>query len=166
MRRDTVSSRGRLTNWPTWTAWFGWEWMGSAVTIPIGSGSPLRRAWTRFLAPELSALCRRVSRIGPDVGRSHRRPPCSALPGLLDLELELGDVSLEIVQPQHQRIDSPWLQLAATLPLVDQEAEISRGVVLSPAHPKQLDLELTLVQCGLGFLAERLQLLVQPVEDG
>src|SRR4051794_38838869 len=108
--------------------------MAFAGTIPTGSGSRLRPGWTRSLAAESLALRRRVTPIGTNVGGCHRRSPRSALPRLRDLDLQSRDVGLEIVQPQQQRIDPPRLQLATPLPLINQETQVSRGVVEPPAH--------------------------------
>jgi hypothetical protein len=87
-------------------------------------------------------------------------------PPLRDLLLQPGDLTLEIVEPQHERVDSARLDRSSPFPPVKDEAQLSRGVVLPPANPKQLDLELALIQSCLGLLPEGLQLLIQAIEKG
>jgi len=83
-----------------------------------------------------------------------------------DLLLQPGDLALEIVEPQQERVDSARLDRSSAFPPVKDEAQLSRGAVLPPTNPKQLDLELALVQSGLGLLPEGLQLLIQAIEQG
>ena len=58
---------------------------------------------------------------------------------------------------------STW---SSAFPPVKDEAQLSRGVVLPAANPEQLDLQLALIQSGLGLLPEGLQLLIQAIEEG
>src|SRR4029079_17247941 len=80
--------------------------------------------------------------------------------------LQPGDIGHEIVQAQEQRVDPARLDFAAALPPVDQEPEIPGGVVPALASAHELDLQLALVESGLGLLAERLELVVEAVEQG
>jgi hypothetical protein len=54
------------------------------------------------------------------------------------------------------------------LPLtpVHKEPKIASGTIQPAPQPKQLNLQLPLIQGGLSLLAERFQLLVQTVEQG
>jgi hypothetical protein len=47
---------------------------------------------------------------------------------------------------------------------VHNQSQVPGGVILPPAQPEQLDLQLPFIQGGLSLLAESLELLVQSVE--
>ena len=59
-----------------------------------------------------------------------------------------------IIEPEQEGIYPARLRLPAPLPAMDQQAQVTRGVVLLAAVTEQLDLQLALVQCGLGLLPE------------
>ena len=95
-----------------------------------------------------------------------RLAPSRPLPaGLGDLPLQPGDLLLQIIQPQQEGVHPARLRLPAPLAAMDQQAQVARGVVLLAAVTQQLDLQLALVERGLGLLAELRELLVQAVEQ-
>src|SRR5712691_3698279 len=96
--------------------------------------------------------------------RGLRRPP-APLTSLGQLLLQASDLASEIIQAHQQAVHPTLIDLTAALPPVDQQAQVPRRVVLLAAETQQLDLKLPIIQRGLRLLAERLELLIQSVEQ-
>jgi hypothetical protein len=82
-----------------------------------------------------------------------------------DVVGEPGDVGLEVVEPQQQRVRPALLDIRPPLPPMHEEPEVAGDRILLSPESEQLDLQLPLIQRRLRPPAERLQLAVQTVND-
>ncbi len=63
-----------------------------------------------------------------------------------DLSLEPGNIRFEIVQPKEEGVEPTLFHLAAPLPSMHEQADVTRHGILLPPEAEQLDLKLPLVE--------------------